>query len=84
MHILYGGIYAPYAPVWVTRVLWPHIDILMLLLAAELRSTAGLFIRLSVSLWNNLADPAFDGVGLAGFRAMLSMGLVLLCWGLRS
>ena len=24
-------------------------------------------ILLSVSLWNNLADPVFDGVGLAGF-----------------
>ena len=25
------------------------------------------FIPLSVSLWNDLADPVFDGVGLAGF-----------------
>ena len=24
---------------------------------------------LSVSLWNDLADPVFDGVGLAGFKS---------------
>ena len=27
------------------------------------------FIPLSVSLWNDLADPVFDGVGLAGFKS---------------
>ena len=26
------------------------------------------FILLSVSLWNDLCDPMFDGVGLAGFK----------------
>ena len=27
------------------------------------------FIPLSVSLWNDLADHVFDGVGLAGFKS---------------
>ena len=27
------------------------------------------FVPLSVSLWNDLADPVFDGVGLAGFNS---------------
>ena len=27
------------------------------------------FVLLSVSLWNDLADPAFDGVGLAGLES---------------
>ena len=27
------------------------------------------FIPLTVSLWNDLADPVFDGVGLAGFKS---------------
>ena len=27
------------------------------------------FILLSVSLWNDLSDPVFDGVGLAGFKS---------------
>ena len=32
----------------------------------EVRRT---FIPLSVSLWNALVDPVFDGVGLAGFKS---------------
>ena len=27
------------------------------------------FIPLSVSLWNNLSHPVFDGVGLAGLKS---------------
>ena len=27
-----------------------------------------IFVPLSVSLWNDLSDPVFDGVGLAGFK----------------
>ena len=27
------------------------------------------FLPLSVFLWNDLADPMFDGVGLAGFKS---------------
>ena len=27
------------------------------------------FIHLSMSPWNDLADPIFDGVGLAGFKS---------------
>ena len=27
------------------------------------------FVPLSVSLWNDLSDPLFDGVGLAGFKS---------------
>ena len=27
-----------------------------------------IFVLLSVSLWNDLSDPVFDGVGVAGFK----------------
>ena len=27
------------------------------------------FVPLSVSIWNDLGDPVFDGVGLAGFQS---------------
>ena len=27
------------------------------------------YVSLSVSLWNNLSDPVFDGVGLAGLKS---------------
>ena len=46
-------------------VLWSHISILMHRLAAEPRSTAAL----SVSLWIDLSNHVFDGVGLAGFKS---------------
>ena len=29
------------------------------------------FVPLSVSLWNDLVDPVFDGVGLAGFKSRI-------------
>ena len=46
---------------------WSHIGILIRRFAAEPRSTSGL-IPLSVSLWNDLPDSVFDGVGLVGFK----------------
>ena len=33
-------------------------------------------IPISVSLWNDLADPVFDGVGLAGFKSGANSFLV--------
>ena len=46
-----------------------HIGILMRLLAVEPRSTGGfLFPCISVSLLNDLGNPVFDGVILAGFE----------------
>ena len=50
-------------------VLWLHICILIRRLAAEPRSTAGLFIPLSVSLWNDLADPVLDSARLPDFKS---------------
>ena len=58
-------------------VLWSHIGTLMHRLAAEPCSTgltelpesiSRTFIPFSVSLWNDLANPVFDGVGLVGFK----------------
>ena len=36
--------------------------------------TAGLY-PLTVSLWNALADPVFDAVGLAGFKSRANVFL---------
>ena len=36
------------------------------------------FIPLSVSLWNDLSDPMFNGVGLAGFKSMANAFLLAL------
>ena len=63
MHPLSGALAWPYVPlrVIVHRYTYsiPHCRTLQYL---------KIFISLSVSLWNYLADPAFDGVGLAGFK----------------
>ena len=34
------------------------------------------FIPISVSLWNDLANPVFDGVGLAGFKSKVNAFLL--------
>ena len=35
------------------------------------------FIPFAVSLWNDLANPVFDGVGLAGFKSMVANAFLL-------
>ena len=52
-------------------VLWSHIGTLMRRLTADL-------IPLSVSLWNDLANPVFDGVGLAGSKSRANASLLAL------
>ena len=36
------------------------------------------FVPFSVSLWNDLGDPVFDGVGLASFKSMANSFLLVL------
>ena len=57
------------------EVLWSHIGTLMHRLAAELLQYSRTFIPFSVSLWDDLANPVFDGVGLAGFKSRASASL---------
>ena len=40
--------------------------------------TAGLLFPSQVSLWNDLVDPVFDGVGLAGFKSRSNAFLLAL------
>ena len=75
VHPLNGALPGPYVPVRVTRVLWSHIGTLMRRLTAEPRNTAGL-ISVTVSLWIDLANPVFDGVGLAGFKSRANASLL--------
>ena len=69
MHPLYGALRVPYVPVRVTRgaviahrytYAPPHCR------TSQYRRT---FVLGSVFLWNDLSDPMFDGVGLAGFKS---------------
>ena len=72
MHPLSGALPLPYVPGSVTRGA----------LAAHRHSFAPhrcrtshyrrRFVPLSVSLWNDLSVPVFDGVGLTGFKSRVN------------
>ena len=69
MHPLSGALPLPYVPARVTRgalVAHTHSFALPRCWTYQYRRT---FVPLSVSLWNDLSDPEFDGVGLAGFKS---------------
>ena len=67
-HPLCGALPVPYVPVHVTRS--PLIAHRYTFAPPRCRtSQCKTFIPLSVSLWNDLVDPVFVGVGLAGFKS---------------
>ena len=69
MHPLCGDLLVPYVPVRVTR---DAVIALRFTYAPPRCRTSQYhrtFIPLSVALWNDLSDPVFDGVGLAGFKS---------------
>ena len=69
MHPLCGALPVPYVPVRITRgALIAHRYTYA---PPRCRTSQYLItiIPLSVSLWNDLVDPVFDGVGLAGFKS---------------
>ena len=68
MHPLNDALPGPYVPVRVTRgALVVHQYTFAPPRCRTLQCRRN-FVPLSVSLWNDLADPVFDGVGLAGFK----------------
>ena len=69
MHPLNDALPGPYVPVQVTRgdlVAHRYTYAPPRGRTSQYRRT---FVSLSVSLWNDLADPVLDGVGLAGFKS---------------
>ena len=72
MHPRNGAIPGQYVPVRVTRgVLVVHRFTYVTYAPPRCRTYQyrRTSITLSVSLWNDLADPVFEGVGLAGFKS---------------
>ena len=68
-HPLCGALPVPYAPVRVSRgafIVHRYTFAPPRCRTSQYRRT---FIHLSVSLWNDLVDPVFDGVRLAGFKS---------------
>ena len=69
MHPLNFALPLPYVPVRVTRgalVAHRYTYATPRCRTSQYRRT---FVPISVSLWNDVADPVFDGVGLAGFKS---------------
>ena len=69
MHPLYGALPVLYVSVWVTGGAFVEHQYTYTpprCRTSEFRMT---FIPISVSLWNDLADSVFDGVGLSGFKS---------------
>ena len=78
MHPLNGALPEPYVPVRVScgsLVAHRHTYAPPRCRTSQYIRT---FIRLSVSLWNDLTIPVFDGVGLTGFKSMANAFLLAL------
>ena len=76
MHPLYGALPVPYVPVRVIRgtvIAHRYTYAPPRCRTSQYRRT---FIPWSVSLWNDLGDPVFDGVGLAGLKSRVNAFLL--------
>ena len=69
MHPLYGALPVPYVPERVTRGAVIAHRYTYAPNRCRTLQYPRTFIHLSVSLWNDLSDPVFDGVGPAGFKS---------------
>ena len=68
-HPLCGALPVPYVPVRVTRGALIAHRYTFAPPRCRTSQYHRTFISFSVSLWNDLVDPVFDGVGLAGFKS---------------
>ena len=78
MHPLNGALPGPYVPVRVTHgalVAHRYTHALPRYRTLQYSRT---FIPFSVSLWNDLANPLFHGVGLVGFKSRANASLLAL------
>ena len=71
-----GALPGPYVPVRVTR--GPLVVHRYTYAPPRCRTLqySRIFIPFSVALWNDLANPVFDGVGLAGFKSKANASLL--------
>ena len=77
VHPLYGALPGPYVPARVTRgALVAHRYTYAPPPRCRTLWYTRTFIPFSVSLWNDFANPVFDGVGLAGFKSRANASLL--------
>ena len=76
VHPLNGALPGPCVPVLVTRGALVAHRYTYAPACCRTSQYSMIFIPLSVSLWNDLANPVFDGVGLAGFKSRANVYLL--------
>ena len=70
MHPLNGALPGPHVPVRVRRGALVAHRCTYAPPRCRTSQYSRTFVPLAVFLWNDLADPVFDGVGLAGFKSI--------------
>ena len=80
MHPLRGAFLLPYVPARVTRGALPSVAHRHWYVPPRCRTSqhCGSFMPISESLWNNLGDLVFDGVGFMGFKCRANAFLLAL------
>ena len=76
VHPLNGALPGPYVPGRVTRAALVAHWYTYVPPRCRTLHYSRTFIPFSVSLWNDLANPVFDGVGLAGFKSRANASLL--------
>ena len=76
VHPLNGALLGPYVPVRVTSGGLVAHRYTYAPPRCRILQYSRTFISFSVSLWNDLASPVFDGVGLAGFKSRANASLL--------
>ena len=76
VHPLNGALPGPFVPARVTCGALVVHRYTYVPLRCRILQYSRTFIPFSVSLWNDLADPVFDGVGLAGFKSRANASLL--------
>ena len=77
VHPLNGALPGPYVPARVTRGALVAHRYTYVPPPCRTLQYSRTFIPFSVSLWNEFADPVFDGVGLAGFKSRANASLLV-------
>ena len=76
VHPLNGALPGPHVPARVTRCALVAHRYTYAQPRCRTLQYSRTFIPCSVSLWNDLANPVFDGVGLAGFKSRANASLL--------
>ena len=76
VHPLNGALPGPYVPVGVTRGALVAHRYTFAPRRCRTSQYSRTFIPFSVSLWNDLANSVFDGLGLAGFKSRANASLL--------